>query len=712
MSDQYSSSPTDSLRSVQVNGNPGLMGSVVGIAFLLLLIWLGYRGYEKYIADYPVIVSMAGYFVDKDNNVVTAPDAKNHTLIIKGAVHKNGQPVKSGNVRLAVSTEDGQFAQTISTSLEEDGEFWGKDSAFSSLKPDDPLEIVAQVTSSEFKESRSHEIFLNTTQPALGRTTKFLLWMLLGFFPLLLLAVFFGAFTGKKTPTKNRVAIILSYCIIGLFLAIPLLAPVLLLHAFPEARGNMVGAPVGLVVTRIGRQIPPRSTPLAVAEASPAPGAVRPAASPSAVPTPVELEDDTQWAVNIGGLSTLVSPPTPTPIPATTPTPTPGTSPNTSTAVARPAPAASPAATQTPSASPAPTTSVSPAVGTSPSPVVSPTIRPPTAATSPASAPVSPPITSPSPAVAQAAAPLRKKPDQNDHLVNVTGGLVIPLYVIILSVIGGAINMTRKVPRYQREGEFSEFANPTLSPAKIIAAAKSWYARRLARGERAKSENVPTGGATTEVEAQAPAEPNSPKPHEPAATEPATTEAEKENEEGESLSGVPDAGNVAPVAKSNANDNASASIAVSKAKMIDSYLDQLVQEQTIRSGEGQMTMATITGLVNEMRQIFDAKKADELILGCASFEDWLGGRNRLKELLGTNWRVELLNQYMYLIAAPFLAIVAYYMLDLMGLTKKPVLVLISFSVGLISERILSWLLGMASGYMRSDNGSAPPAKTT
>jgi hypothetical protein len=38
-------------------------------------------------------------------------------------------------------------------------------------------------------------------------------------------------------------------------------------------------------------------------------------------------------------------------------------------------------------------------------------------------------------------------------IVNVTGGLIIPLYVIILSVIGGAINMTRQVPQFQKQDE-------------------------------------------------------------------------------------------------------------------------------------------------------------------------------------------------------------------------------------------------------------------
>ena len=58
-------------------------------------------------------------------------------------------------------------------------------------------------------------------------------------------------------------------------------------------------------------------------------------------------------------------------------------------------------------------------------------------------------------------------------------------------------------------------------------------------------------------------------------------------------------------------------------------------------------------------------------------------RPRLREILGGSWRVELLNQYMYLISAPFLAIVTYYTLDLLGLSKAGVVVVLSFSVGLI-----------------------------
>jgi len=138
-----------------------------------------------------------------------------------------------------------------------------------------------------------------------------------------------------------------------------------------------------------------------------------------------------------------------------------------------------------------------------------------------------------------------------------------------------------------------------------------------------------------------------------------------------------------------------------KAKTIDTQLEKLVTEQVLRNSDTRKVQKQIQDKVQEMQKVFDDKTDDQRILGFDSFDAWYGSRVSLKEVQGTNWRVELLNQYMYLISAPFLAIVAYYMLDLLSLTKQPILVLISFSVGLISERILSWLLGLASGYLRT-----------
>lgn len=38
-----------------------------------------------------------------------------------------------------------------------------------------------------------------------------------------------------------------------------------------------------------------------------------------------------------------------------------------------------------------------------------------------------------------------------NNKVQITGGLVIPIYILMLAVIGAAINMTRRVPEYQRQ---------------------------------------------------------------------------------------------------------------------------------------------------------------------------------------------------------------------------------------------------------------------
>lgn len=64
------------------------------------------------------------------------------------------------------------------------------------------------------------------------------------------------------------------------------------------------------------------------------------------------------------------------------------------------------------------------------------------------------------------------------------------------------------------------------------------------------------------------------------------------------------------------------------------------------------------------------------------------------------WRTELLNQYMLLISAPFLAIATSYMLMGLDLTKVPIIVLVAFSVGLIPEPILRTITDTAERFLR------------
>lgn len=65
-------------------------------------------------------------------------------------------------------------------------------------------------------------------------------------------------------------------------------------------------------------------------------------------------------------------------------------------------------------------------------------------------------------------------------------------------------------------------------------------------------------------------------------------------------------------------------------------------------------------------------------------------------------RGDLINQYMYLITSPFLAIVTYYLLFLADenlATRAPIVVLISFSAGLMSESFLRTITGYADRYL-------------
>ena len=76
-----------------------------------------------------------------------------------------------------------------------------------------------------------------------------------------------------------------------------------------------------------------------------------------------------------------------------------------------------------------------------------------------------------------------------------------------------------------------------------------------------------------------------------------------------------------------------------------------------------------------------------------------------------SWRIGLVKQYMYLISAPFLGIATYYLLLWLDLTPKPVVVLVSFSVGLISDQIVERLIKVVQGFLGREHpggGGRPP----
>ena len=67
-----------------------------------------------------------------------------------------------------------------------------------------------------------------------------------------------------------------------------------------------------------------------------------------------------------------------------------------------------------------------------------------------------------------------------------------------------------------------------------------------------------------------------------------------------------------------------------------------------------------------------------------------------------NYRSRLIAQYMYLITAPFLAIVTYYLLFMVEgklAESIPIVVLVSFAAGLLSETVVEAICAVTSNYL-------------
>lgn len=558
--------------------------------------------YSKFIKPTPAIVSLAAFFVDQNGNFSSpgSPDYDNSHLRIAGNAYK--QEPLSGEVRLTVSNADASFKQSVSVKLNTDGSFATDDPAFRSIRPGAQIQITADVLSPKLPEGKTtEEIHLNSAPPA----NK--LWLEVGGIVLvLLLALIFAyAFTGKKTARKNRTAIIFSYAIIGIAIAVPMYGPAFLVQVFPRSVDAMIGAPVGLVNTHTAN-----------------------------LPA-----DQTEWALNIGGYSFKA--PVRFEGSKNISAGNTGSSNNTDPTGAQPvsisiSPDSNTATQQSTAGVPSPTQTTSgnaSNVGTAEKSVSS---------------------------------------DSSLQPIKVQGGLVIPLCVIILAVIGGAINMTRKVPGFQRESEDSDFArgsaitNP-LSTA--LGAIKTW--------RKTRNEKEPQPVNTLDVNS----------PNESGGTVPRAQE-DTQN-------------------KSNKTELSSEA----QATTVDQEITQRLTDQISCNSDTETNIAKIRSLLAEMENLFKSKKTDgPLFLKFTSYDDWLASQPRLRDILGGSWRAELLNQYMYLISAPFLAIVSYYIIDLLGLNKQGVVVVIAFSVGLVSEKIVSWILGIATGYMTNPKSSPVPSK--
>ncbi|MFO1500782.1 MAG: hypothetical protein U1G07_20750 [Verrucomicrobiota bacterium] len=428
------------------------------------------------------------------------------SLQIKGQIQASGKPM-DGQARVTVEQLPVGQRQTIIVGVTNGNFSLSGEQAFLAFHTNDLMRVKVSVWPSERGRPANEQLVLNGEAPLIPRK---LTYCLLGVAAFFFLGTFLWAFTGKYMPGKNRVAIILSYCIILICLGVPLLSPIIIPRVFPDLLKDMVTTPVGVLVA-----VDPRFQ----------------------TKTDSDVLKHPQWMLNIGGYAT---------------------------------------------------TNLHQLRTDGPGNLATEGALPPGA-------------------------------------VVVLGGLLVPLYVIILSIIGGAINMTMKLPLSQRDQE-SEIQLNLRGSWRALTDLVVQVKTKLAKPAAAES---PASGGELTAPANSPdSTPRRAQPAQSAAAGMAATGAEGE---------IADSSPQAPT-------------------------------HGHRSG--------------------DPEPNEKLV----------------------QWRQELLQQYMFLISAPFLAIVTYYLLIWLDLVKVPVLVVVSFSIGLITQSILDTIINSVKKALTSaDSIPAKPA---
>lgn len=503
----------------------------LGLAILGLVAYFLYRGGKSaYFALFPpassASLSLSAFFEE-------AP-GRPTLFSITGEAQRGGKAI-NGKAKIGIEKVRGNFRQTFMLELK-DGKFAASGlPGFVWLGKCDRIHVIADVWSPDLTAGPlSEELILNAGTPA---RPKSMLYSAVWIAAFSLLATFVFVFTGNRTSGKNRVAIILSYCMIIIFLAIPLLAPFVFVRTFPDVMEAMKESPVGLVITRPEKQEQGRGENQEQARG--------------------ENQEQAQWVLNIGGHVKTLEP-----------------------HCEEPAPRPSGRLDEGGQSNIGPLTRQEVKGPAGRSATLSSTQPQPSGSNPPGKTSVSP-------------GPSEEKnlqPAQTESgVVELEGGLAIPLYVLLLSIIGGAINMTRKLPRIQRDVEEWEMRMPSFRDIARVTV------------EMVKGTAAPFSGGSV--------------PAEPSAV------------------------------------GAEAS-----------------------PGVGSQETSPAAGHVGK-----DVEQVPP---------------NHQMEAR-SDWRTNLLDQYMYLLSAPFLAMATYYLLHWLDLDRVPALVLVSFSVGLISDRVLSAITGSA-----------------
>jgi hypothetical protein len=208
---------------------------LVGFAILALIgyavYWVGAAG-SRWL--WPTQESVAALSAHFDNS----------KLQIAGHMHCGGKPA-TGKAKVTVRTIDWAFRQSVMADLK-DGRFEIRDAPeFRTLQSKDQVHVSADFTINGTLAA-IEEIYLNTPSPTRSGNALIIL-SLIG---LVATSIFFWAFTGPGSPRKNRAALIYSYCVIFVVLALPLMAPLVIGRMFPELQDLMNNAAVGIVITK------------------------------------------------------------------------------------------------------------------------------------------------------------------------------------------------------------------------------------------------------------------------------------------------------------------------------------------------------------------------------------------------------------------------------------------------------------------------------
>jgi hypothetical protein len=149
-------------------------------------------------------------------------------LIVTGEVLVRGKPVQDGTVKLTLEPLNEHASATIVMQLV-NGAFKMPDLDLE-LHPMQPIRVRAEGWSSGFIGSATDEVSTGLSPELSLRVAYSILIGILG----LQVISFVWTFTGPQSKQKNRIAIILSYIVICIFLAVPLAAPILLTQLFPS----------------------------------------------------------------------------------------------------------------------------------------------------------------------------------------------------------------------------------------------------------------------------------------------------------------------------------------------------------------------------------------------------------------------------------------------------------------------------------------------